>query len=107
MTARSVGYASCSTTHQSTAAEVTSLKAAGCVVVFQEIISIRTVEKDRLQLEAALNALVRVAKLDRLGRDQRSVINRLHDLQDRGIHIRPSADWIACWFGRGGAVTYQ
>jgi hypothetical protein len=29
-----------------------------------------------------------VAKLDRLGRDQRSVINRLHDLQDRGIHIR-------------------
>jgi DNA invertase Pin-like site-specific DNA recombinase len=62
-------------------------------VVFQETISTRTAEKDRPQLQAALNALVDgdelvVAKLDRLGRDQRSVINRLLDLQDRGIHIR-------------------
>jgi len=62
-------------------------------VVFQETISTRTTEKNRPQLQAALNALVEgdelvVAKLDRLGRDQRSVINRLHDLQERGIHIR-------------------
>ena len=40
------------------------------------------------QLQAALNALVKgdelvVTALSRLGRDQRSVINRLHDLQDR------------------------
>jgi len=93
VTARSVGYARCSTTHQNTDAQVSALKAAGCAVVFQETISTRTVEKDRPQLQAALNALVDgdelvVAKLDRLGRDQRSVINRLHDLQDRGIHIR-------------------
>ena len=45
-------------------------------MVFQETISTRTVEKDRPQLQAALNALVDgdelvVAKLDRLGRDQR------------------------------------
>ena len=62
-------------------------------MVFQETISTRTAEKDRPQLQAALNALVDgdelvVAKLDRLGRDQRSVINRLHELQERGIHIR-------------------
>ncbi|MEY4801726.1 MAG: hypothetical protein RLZZ274_457 [Cyanobacteriota bacterium] len=93
VTARSVGYARCSTTHQNTDAQVSALKAAGCAVVFQETISTRTVEKDRPQLQAALNALVDgdelvVAKLDRLGRDQRSVINHLHDLQDRGIHIR-------------------
>ena len=94
MTARSVGYARCSTTHQNTDAQVSALKAAGCAVVFQETISsTKTTEKHRPQLQAALNALVEgdelvVVKLDRLGRDQRSVINRLHDLQERGIHIR-------------------
>ena len=93
MTARSIGYSRCSTTHQSTDAQVASLKEAGCVAVFQEIISTRTSEKDRPQLQAALNALVEgdelvVTALSRLGRDQRSVINRLHDLQDKGIHVR-------------------
>jgi DNA invertase Pin-like site-specific DNA recombinase len=93
MTARSVGYARCSTTHQSTDAQVAALKDAGCAVVFQETVSTRVAEKNRPQLQAALNALVEgdelvVAKLDRLGRDQRSVINRLHDLQERGIHVR-------------------
>ena len=57
------------------------------MAVFQETISTRTSEKDRPQLQAALNALVEgdelvVTALSRLGRDQRSVINRLHDLQD-------------------------
>ena len=56
--AKSVGYASCSTTHQSSDAQVTSLKLAGCAVVFQEIISTSSVGKDRPQLQAALNALV-------------------------------------------------
>lgn len=93
MTARSVGYARCSTSHQTTDAQVAALRAAGCAVVFQETISSRLAEKDRPQLQAALNALVDgdelvVTKLDRLGRDQRSVINRLHDLQERGVHIR-------------------
>lgn len=62
-------------------------------MVFQETVSTRTSEKNRPQLQAALSALVEgdelvVTKLDRLGRDQRSVINRLHDLQARGVHIR-------------------
>ena len=61
--------------------------------MFQETISTRTSEKDRPQLQAALNALVEgdelvVTTLSRLGRDQRSVINRLHDLQDKGIYVR-------------------
>ena len=93
MTARSVGYARCSTTHQTTDAQVAALKAEGCSVVFHEVVSTRIKEGDRPQLQSALNALVEgdelvVAKLDRLGRDQRSVINRLHDLQERGIHVR-------------------
>lgn len=62
-------------------------------MVFHEVVSTRIKEGDRPQLQSALNALVEgdelvVAKLDRLGRDQRSVINRLHDLQERGIHVR-------------------
>jgi len=72
VTASSGGCARCSTTHQTTDAQVAALKAAGCAVVFQETISTRTAEKDRSQLQAALNALVDgdelvVAKLDRLG----------------------------------------
>ena len=93
MTSRSVGYARCSTTHQSTDAQVASLKEAGCVVVFEETISSKVKEKDRPQLQAALNALVEgdelvVSKLDRLGRTQVEVVNRLHQLQEQGIHVR-------------------
>ena len=93
MVARSIGYARVSTSHQSVDAQVSLLKAEGCSVVFHEVVSTRIKEGDRSQLQSALNALVEgdelvVAKLDRLGRDQRSVINRLHDLQERGIHIR-------------------
>ena len=93
MTARSVGYARCSTGHQNTDAQVAALKAAGCVVVFHEAISTRTAEKDRAQLQAALSAVMKgdelvLTKLDRLGRTQRETINRLHDLQEKGVHIR-------------------
>lgn len=93
MTSRSVGYARCSTTHQSTDAQVASLKEAGCVVVFEETISSKVKDKDRPQLQAALNALVEgdelvVSKLDRLGRTQVEVVNRLHQLQEQGIHVR-------------------
>jgi len=93
MVARSVGYARVSTAHQSVDAQVSLLKAEGCSVVFHEVVSTRIREGDRPQLQSALNALVEgdelvLAKLDRLGRDQRSVINRLHDLQERGIHVR-------------------
>ena len=93
MTSRSVGYARCSTTHQSTDAQVASLKEAGCVVVFEETISSKVKGKDRPQLQAALNALVEgdelvVSKLDRLGRTQVEVVNRLHQLQEQGIHVR-------------------
>ena len=93
MVARSIGYARVSTSHQSVDAQVSLLKAEGCSVVFHEVVSTRIKEGDRSQLQSALNALVEgdelvVAKLDRLGRDQRSVINRLHDLQERGVHIR-------------------
>ena len=58
MTARSIGYARCSTASQKTDAQVAALKEAGCAVVFEETVSTRVKEKDRPQLQAALNALV-------------------------------------------------
>ena len=69
------------------------MKSAGCAVVFEETVSTRVKEKDRPQLQAALNALVEgdelvVAKLDRLGRTQVEVVSRLHQLQEQGIHVR-------------------
>lgn len=90
---RSVGYARVSTAAQDEASQVAALKAAGCVEVFAEKVSSRTPDSDRLQLQAALAALrsgdeLVVAKLDRLGRTQVEVINRLNSLQQQGIHVR-------------------
>ena len=44
MTARSVGYARCSTASQKTDAQVAALKEAGCAVVFEETTSTRVKE---------------------------------------------------------------
>lgn len=91
--ARTIGYARCSTASQTTAAQVEALKEAGCQRVFHEKVSTRTPEEKRIQLQAALAVLEEgdelvVAKLDRLGRTMVEVVNRLHDLQSRGIHVR-------------------
>ena len=90
---KSIGYARVSTSGQTTDTQVAALKEAGCEVVFQETLSTRKKEKDRPQLQAALDSLriddeLVVAKLDRLGRSQVEVINRLHELQAQGIHVR-------------------
>ena len=90
---KSIGYASVSTIGQTTETQVAALKDAGCQVIFQETISSRKSEKERPQLQAALNSLRKddelvIAKLDRLGRSQVEVINRLHELQAQSIHVR-------------------
>ena len=93
VSSRSIGYARVSTSTQDESAQVAALTAAGCEPVFHERISSRTPDTKRSQLQAALTALcpgdeLVVAKLDRLGRTQVEVVNRLHDLQQRGIHVR-------------------
>ena len=90
---RVIGYARVSTSSQTTAPQVTELKAAGCDRVFHEKVSTRTPEEKRIQLQAALAVLEEgdelvVAKLDRVGRTMVEVVNRLHDLQSKGIHVR-------------------
>ena len=61
--------------------------------VFAEKVSSRALLEKRHQLRACLETLQEgdelvVSKLDRLGRSQVEVINRLADLQEKGIHIR-------------------
>ena len=61
--------------------------------VFAEKVSSRASLEKRHQLRACLEALQKgdelvISKLDRLGRSQVEVINRLADLQEKGIHIR-------------------
>ena len=90
---KQIGYARVSTTHQATDRQVAALKDAGCEVVYNEVISTRTSEGDRPQLQACLASLnegdeLVITTLSRLGRTQHEVINRLHDLQKNGVHIR-------------------
>lgn len=90
---RLIGYARVSTSTQSTDAQVEELKAAGCDRIFNEKVSSRTPEEKRIQLQAALATLEEgdclcVSKLDRCGRTMVEVVNRLHDLQSRGIHVK-------------------
>lgn len=90
---RSIGYARVSTRSQTTAPQEADLHAAGCELVFAERVSTRTADTDRPQLQRCLAELrpgdeLVVVKLDRLGRTQREVIERLATLQDQGIHVR-------------------
>ena len=91
--ARLIGYARSSTASQSTDAQVAELKAAGCDRIFHEKVSSRVPEEKRIQLQAALAVLESgdcfcVSKLDRCGRTMVEVINRLDDLQSKGIHVK-------------------
>ena len=90
---RLIGYARVSTATQSTDAQVEELKQAGCDRIFHEKVSSRTPEEKRIQLQAALATLEEgdclcISKLDRCGRTMVEVVNRLHDLQSRGIHVK-------------------
>lgn len=90
---RKIGYARVSTAHQTTDAQVEDLKAAGCEEVFFEKVSSTTTLDRRHQLRACLSVLrhgdlLVVSKLDRLGRSQVEVINRLNDLHQQGIHVK-------------------
>ena len=87
---RKIGYARVSTAHQNTDSQVEELKDAGCEEVFYEKVSSTATLEKRHQLRACLSVLrpgdlLVVSKLDRLGRSQVEVINRLNDLQQQGI----------------------
>ena len=90
---KSIGYARVGGSGQAIDAQVSALKEEGCCIVFHETISTRAKEKQRPQLKAALSALdegdeIVVNQVDLLGRSQVEVVSLIHDLQEKGIHIR-------------------
>lgn len=77
-----MGYARVSTDGQSLTAQLAELKAAGCTEIYQEKIS--GAKSDRKQL----------ARLDRLARSTRDLLNVLASVADRGA-IRSLRDtWV-------------
>ena len=87
-----IGYSRKSSSKQSNADGVEALKQAGCEIVFEEIVSTRKAEKDRPELMKCLLSLrkgdtLKLTSLSRLGRTQREVINRLHELQAEGVNV--------------------
>ncbi len=87
-----IGYSRKSTTSQTNAPDVEALKQAGCDQVFEENVSTRKAEKDRPELMKCLASLrkgdtLKLTSLSRLGRTQREVINRLHELQAEEINV--------------------
>ena len=95
---KSIGYARQSSNKQiSMVAQVEELKNAGCLVVFQETVS--NSSRERPQFESALEMLeegdeIVFTKLDRGFRNRRHCINTLHDLQEKGIHVRTTDGMI-------------
>jgi len=90
---QSIGYARCSTTHQDTDSQGIELRSAGCQEVFAEKVSSRAPLEKRPQWRRCPETLLEgdelvVSKLDRLGRSQVEVINRLSDLRTQGIYVR-------------------
>ena len=95
---KSIGYARQSTNKQiSIGAQIEELKKAGCLIVFHETVS--SANKERPQFEAALEMLeegdeIVFTKLDRGFRNQRQCINILHELQEKGIHVKTTDGMI-------------
>ncbi|MCP9912612.1 recombinase family protein, partial [Cyanobium sp. BA20m-14] len=92
---RKIGYGRTSTIHQQQGldAQVQELRDAGCEEVFSERVSSTTPLEKRHQLRTCLSVLQKgdilvVSKLDRLGRSQVEVINRLNELQHQGIKVK-------------------
>lgn len=87
-----IGYARVSTADQNTAIQVDRLRAAGCGIICEEKASGASREgrselANILKLIHAGDTLV-VAKLDRLGRSTRDVLNIVHELEEKGAHLR-------------------
>jgi DNA invertase Pin-like site-specific DNA recombinase len=86
-----IGYARVSTDGQTLDAQQAELTAAGCTRIFAEKIS--GARSDRPQLGKLLKALkpgdvVIIAKLDRLARSTRDLLDIAHEIGEAGASIR-------------------
>jgi DNA invertase Pin-like site-specific DNA recombinase len=92
MTAVTYGYARVSTPDQDLAIQEAALRAAGCTIIRAEKVS-GTSLAGRTELETLLafmrpgDALV-VTRVDRLARSLRDLQNLVHELRERGVHLK-------------------
>jgi DNA invertase Pin-like site-specific DNA recombinase len=85
-----VGYARVSTTDQELDAQRQRLQAAGCVRIFEDVISGRQFDRPGLaQLldYARTGDVVCIVRLDRLGRSLRELLDTVQQLKERGIGL--------------------
>ena len=87
-----IGYARVSSLSQSNDIQREALRKAGCKKVYEEKVSGKS-RDGRTQLATILDHIrdgdtLVVTKLDRLGRDTRDVLNIVHEITDRGAHLR-------------------
>jgi len=87
-----IGYARVSSSDQDTSIQSAKLKAAGCTIIRSEKASGRT-RAGRDELSSIIEFIrsgdtLVVAKLDRLGRSTRDVLNIVHELEQRGASLR-------------------
>lgn len=96
---RLVGYARVSTAEQSLAMQIEALERAGCMPVNIHTEKVSGVASNRPGLELAMldarkgDTLV-VWKLDRVGRSLRDLLNKLDELEKRGIGFRSLTEGI-------------
>jgi DNA invertase Pin-like site-specific DNA recombinase len=86
------GYARVSTKDQDLTVQRDALKAAGCTVIREEKAS-GTTRKGRGELETLLTFMragdvLVVTRIDRLARSMRDLQNLVHELRERGIHLK-------------------
>jgi DNA invertase Pin-like site-specific DNA recombinase len=86
-----IGYARVSTADQDLEIQLTKLRAEGCEIIRSEKISGASRE-GRVELETVIQFLrpgdeLVVARLDRLGRDTRDVLNLIHECEQRQAFV--------------------
>jgi DNA invertase Pin-like site-specific DNA recombinase len=86
------GYARVSSIDQDLSIQKAALKAAGCTVIRAEKAS-GTSRKGRSELETLMDFLrpgdtLVVTRIDRLARSLRDLQNLVHELQEKGVHLK-------------------
>ncbi len=103
-----VGYARVSTITQTLEQQTDQLTAAGAGKIFHDVMS--GARDDRPGFTECLNYLrdgdtLIVWRLDRLGRNMRSIVNTIHNLTERGITLRSIHDGVDTGTSTGRMVA--
>lgn len=92
-----IGYARVSTRDQNLGLQVDALERYGCIRIFTEKLSAtskKRPELSRLWRELRAGDTLAVWKLDRLARNAREMLNRMHELDDRKVRFVSLAESI-------------